>query len=154
MSRIPLFLSLALLLTAAFAQAEVKIEKVPYDGWPNCYRISNGEVELVVTTDVGPRIMRYGFVGGQNMFVQFKEEIGKSGESKWFGRGGHRLWAAPEDLHDTYALDNSPVEATIKGHVITLTGPVEKETGLQKSIAIALNQPGSEVYIVHQIKNA
>jgi hypothetical protein len=154
MSRTPLFLSLALLFTAALAQAEVKIEKVHYDGWPNCYRISNGEVELIVTTDVGPRIMRYGFVGGQNMFVEFKDEIGKSGESKWFGRGGHRLWAAPEDLHDTYALDNSPVEATIKGRVITLTEPVERETGLQKVIAVRLNETGSEVEVTHQIKNA
>jgi hypothetical protein len=154
MSRTPLFLSLALLLTAAFAHAEVKIEKVPYDGWPNCYRISNGEVELIVTTDVGPRIMRYGFMGGQNLFVEFKEEIGKSGESKWLGRGGHRLWAAPEDLHDTYTLDNSPVQVAIKGHVITLTQQVEKETGLQKVIAVRLNETGSEVEVTHQIKNA
>jgi hypothetical protein len=154
MLRTLLLLPLAFLLTAAFARAEVKIEKVPYDGWPNCYRISNGEVELIVTTDIGPRIMRYGFVGGQNMFVEFKEEIGKSGESKWFGRGGHRLWAAPEDLHDTYALDNSPVQATIKGHVITLTGPVEKETGLQKSIVVRLNETGSDVEVTHHIKNA
>jgi hypothetical protein len=154
MSRTPLFLALAFLLTAAFAQAEVKIDKVAYDGWPNCYRISNGEVELIVTTDVGPRIMRYGFVGGQNMFVEFKQEIGKSGESKWLGRGGHRLWAAPEDLHDTYALDNSPVEATIKGRVITLTQPVEKETGLQKVISVRLDETGSWVEVTHQIKNA
>jgi hypothetical protein len=45
----------------------VHIEKVSWGGWPNCYKISNGEVELIVTSDVGPRIMRYGFVGGQNL---------------------------------------------------------------------------------------
>ena len=44
------------------------IEKTDFRGWPNSYRISNGEVEAIVTGDVGPRIMRFGFVGGQNFF--------------------------------------------------------------------------------------
>ena len=47
------------------ATAAVKIEKTSYAGWPNCYRMTNGEVELIVTTDVGPRVIRYSFVGGQ-----------------------------------------------------------------------------------------
>ena len=33
------------------ASSAVKIDKIAYKGWPNCYRISNGEVDLVVTTD-------------------------------------------------------------------------------------------------------
>ena len=150
----PRLLACSVLLFAGLAQAAVTIEKTPYDGWPNCYRISNGEVELIVTTDIGPRIMRYAFVGGQNLFVEFKEELGGTGEKKWLGRGGHRLWAAPEDLHDTYALDNSPVKAAIQGDVITLTEPVEKETGLQKEIVVKLASSGSGVEVVHHIKNA
>src|SRR5690349_10985616 len=55
---------LCLIGTSTLMSAAVKIEKTEYGGWPNCYRISNGEVELIVTTDVGPRIMHYGFVGG------------------------------------------------------------------------------------------
>ena len=42
----------------------VQIEKREWGGWPNCYRISNGEIELIVTADIGPRVMRCGFVGG------------------------------------------------------------------------------------------
>lgn len=38
------------------------IEKTPYGGWPNCYRIFDNEIELIVTTDVGPRVIRYGFI--------------------------------------------------------------------------------------------
>ena len=33
--------------------SEVTIEKVPYGGWPNCFRITNGQVELIVTGDIG-----------------------------------------------------------------------------------------------------
>src|ERR1035441_9438155 len=43
-----------LLLAAMTATAAVKIEKTSYKGWPNCYRITNGEVELNVPGDIGP----------------------------------------------------------------------------------------------------
>lgn len=81
-------------------QAPVQISKTPYAGWPNCYRMTNGQVELIVTTDVGPRVIRYGFAGGQNIFKEFQEQLGKSGETAWQARGGHRLWIAPEAVPD------------------------------------------------------
>jgi hypothetical protein len=135
------------------ATAAVKIEKTQYRGWPNCYRISNDEVDLVVTTDVGPRIIRYGFLGGLNIFKEFDEQIGKSGEATWQPRGGHRIWIAPEDSVLSYALDNSPITAAIKGDVIELTSKVEKETGLEKRMTVKLASSGTEVEVVHRITN-
>jgi len=128
------------------------IERISYAGWPNCYRLSNGETELIVTTDVGPRVMRYGFVGGQNLFVEIKDQLGKSGESSWCMRGGHRLWASPEVKPDTYALDNGPVHATISDSSIELLQPVEPETGLEKQILIAY-EPSGRVKVIHRISN-
>jgi hypothetical protein len=133
--------------------AAVKIEKIDYAGWPNCYRIGNGDVELIVTTDVGPRVMRYAFANGENVFVEFECQLGKSGESNWVARGGHRLWAAPETIPDTYALDNSPIKADVHGSVITLSQPVEKETGLIKEMMIELADSGSSVKVTHRIEN-
>jgi hypothetical protein len=131
----------------------ITIEPISYGGWPNCYRIANAEVELVVTTDVGPRIMRYGFVGGRNIFAEFPDQLGKFGETWWMMRGGHRLWVAPEVVPDTYALDNSPVKATVDGEGITLLQPVEPETSLQKEISIQLSADGT-VAVTHRITNA
>jgi hypothetical protein len=149
-----LILSLILLLGISHSMnAAVKIEKTEYGGWPNCYRIANGDVELIVTTDVGPRVMRFAFVGGQNVFVEYKDQLGKSGESEWMSRGGHRLWAAPESKPDTYALDNSPVKATVHGRSITLLQPIEKETGLQKEMTVELADSGSNVKVTHRIEN-
>jgi hypothetical protein len=128
------------------------IEKVSYAGWPNCYRLSNGESELIVTSDVGPRVMRYGFVGGQNLFVEIADQLGRSGEAWWAMRGGHRLWAAPEVKPDTYALDNGPVKATVTGGGIALLQPVEPETGLQKEMALTY-EPGGGVAVTHRITN-
>jgi hypothetical protein len=139
--------------TSALAPAAIKIEKTPYRGWANCYRISNGEVELVVTTDVGPRIIRYGFVGGGNVLKEFEQQMGKRGETSWQARGGHRLWISPEDPVLTYALDNSAVHAEVRGGSIELTGSVEKETGLQKQMIVKLAAAGSAVEVIHKITN-
>src|ERR1700704_1607612 len=89
--------------------AAVKIEKTEYQGWLNCYRVSNGEIELIVTGDVGPRVIRFGFVGGQNLFKEFADQLGRSGEEKFQLRGGDRVWKAPEDPVATWAPDNVPV---------------------------------------------
>ena len=57
----------------------VTIKKVAYRGWQNCCRIANGKTELIVTTDVGPRVIRFGSVGGQNLFKEYPEFLGKRG---------------------------------------------------------------------------
>src|ERR1700676_5232994 len=110
MSVLGLFIAANFSVAAAFAA--VKVEKTEYKGWPNCYRVSNGEVELIVTGDVGPRIIRYGFAGGQNLFKEFADQLGKSGEGKFQLRGGDRVWKGPEDPVATWAPDNVPVEIT------------------------------------------
>jgi hypothetical protein len=125
---------------------------VEYVGWPNCYRLTNGEVELIATSDVGPRIMRCGFVGSQNFFAEFAEQLGKSEEAQWMPRGGHRLWIAPEIKPETYALDNVAVEAGVKDNVLTLRQAVEPETSLQKEISIELTETG-RVTVTHRITN-
>ncbi len=130
----------------------IQIERVKYAGWPNCYRLTNGEVELIATSDVGPRIMRCGFVGSQNFFTEFPEQLGKSGEAQWMPRGGHRLWIAPEIKPQTYALDNAPVEADAKGNILTLQQAVEPETSLQKEISIELTENG-QATLTHRIIN-
>src|SRR6266851_6863458 len=127
-----MFKTIAITLALSLsAMAAVKIEKTNYKGWPNSYRISNGEVEIIITSDIGPRIMRYGFTGGQNVFKEFPEGLGKSGESAWQPRGGHRIWFAPEDRVLTYAPDNGPVHISTKGDVLEATEPPEPLIGLE-----------------------
>lgn len=131
----------------------ILIEKTDFYGWPNSYRISNGTVEAIVTGDVGPRVMRYGFVGGQNLFKEFAGQLGKSGEPDWQPRGGHRIWIAPEDPVMSYAPDNDPVQIAMKDGVLEATAPVERLTGLEKKIVLKMGD-GSNVEVIHQIRNA
>ncbi len=133
--------------------AAVKIEKIAYKGWPNCYRITNGTVELVMTGDVGPRVMRLGFVGGQNMFKEYEDQLGKSGEKEYQLRGGHRLWVAPETLATSWALDNTAVKIEAKGDTLIATSPVDPQTRIVKQIAVKLSPEGATVEVVHRIRN-
>jgi hypothetical protein len=132
----------------------IKIEKINYQGWANSWRMINGEVELVVTGDVGPRVMRYGFAGGQNFFKEFAGQMGKTGEATWQPRGGHRVWIAPEDIVKSYAPDNDPVEIAVLGDEIVCTGAVEGLTGIQKKINVSMSPSGTGVELIHELRNA
>src|SRR5436305_1369773 len=83
-------------LASVSARGEVKVEKVQYLNLPNCYKLSNGTVEVIVTTDAGPRVIRYAFAGGDNAFAEIPEAMVKTELGEWKPLGGHRLWSAPE----------------------------------------------------------
>lgn len=134
--------------------ADVSMKVIPYKGWQHNLQLSNGTVELIVTLDVGPRVIRYGFVGESNVFREYEDQLGKSGESEWVARGGHRLWHAPEDLKRTYALDNSPIKYEKLGASgARFIQPVEAITGILKEIDLTLDPTGSHVTVVHRLRN-
>lgn len=88
--------------------------------------MENGSIRLIATTDVGPRIIFFGFCGGSNVLFEDHErnfyEI-NSGYGIWYAYGGHRLWCAPEKMPETYLPDNSKVKAEFNGNTLTLTPP-------------------------------
>jgi hypothetical protein len=135
------------------ANAAVKVEKTEYKGWRNCYRVSNGEIELIVTGDVGPRIIRLGFVGGQNLFKEYEEQLGKSGEEKFQLRGGSRVWKAPEDPIATWAPDNVAVTIKTTATGLVATAPMEPVSMLQKEIEVSMAASGTTVTVSNRITN-
>lgn len=130
------------------------IEKTEFHDYPNCLRISNGEIELIVSTDFGPRILFYGFTSGENILglhphAKVETEIGE-----WRPYGGHRLWLAPENMPLSYAPDNAPVEFTEENDLsVRFIAPVEKAAKIQKEIVVSLNETGSRAAIEHRITN-
>src|SRR5947209_8182459 len=85
------------------------VEVIEYRGWKNNLRLANGAAELVVTLDVGPRVISYRLPNGFNVLKNYDSMMGGTGEAEWQIRGGHRFWLAPEDLTRTYFADNRPV---------------------------------------------
>jgi len=145
---------LLLLANAALAEkGKVAVEKVEYEGWKNNLRISNGAAEMIVTLDVGPRVISYKLPGGKNVFKNYSEMMGKTGEKDWQIRGGHRLWVGPEDLTRTYAPDNGPVEYKELDGMVRLTPAPDAEYGIQKEIDLRMEPNGAGVTVVHRLTN-
>ncbi len=129
------------------------MERIAFGGWPNCYRLSNELIELIATTDVGPRVIHFGLAGGENVFHVVEDDAGLTGGNSWRLYGGHRLWHAPETMPRTYCPDNDPVEIEESGGTVTLTQPTEKTTGVQKQIALRLAPGAASVTVTHHLTN-
>jgi hypothetical protein len=122
--------------------------------------LANNEVELVILTAVGPRIISYRrIVGsqhkpGSNILGEHWDAGIDTPLGRWKPYGGHRLWAAPEAMPETYYPDNSPVSVEIENdYSLRLTSHVEIGTTLQKELRVTLDQTGSRVTIEHLITN-
>ncbi len=129
------------------------MEKVKFNGW-NALRLANGQVELVITRDVGPRVVRFAFLGGKNVFAEIPEHQGGMHEKEWMNRGGHRFWIAPEAKPWSYELDNEPYESAeeIANGIRTkqAPGPVTK---IAKQMEITLDPKEAKVSLCHTLTN-
>ena len=80
------------------------IKEVEYKNYGKCIEISNGIVDLLITTEVGPRIIRYGFVGERNEFCDDAPlTLDVDGED-WRLMGGHRFWMSPKNTQGHISL--------------------------------------------------
>ena len=129
------------------------IDVVAFQGWSRNLRLTNGEVELLLTLEVGPRILSYTRAGSFNPLNIYADQAGQTGEANWRNRGGHRLWIAPESLTTTYHPDNAPVAWEQLGprQVRLRPGP-ETAIGWQKEMDVTLAAHGSAVTIVHRVR--
>jgi hypothetical protein len=130
------------------------LEKHQYKGWKNCIRIAEGDMELIVTTDIGPRIIKFGFIDDINLFFVDENDAGKAGGEEWRLYGGTRLWHAPESIPRSYYPDNEPVKFGFTGNELVLEQKTEKTTGLQKQMIIkSFDKASNSLEIVYRIYN-
>ncbi len=125
--------------------------------------ISNSVIEAFVTVDVGPRIIRFGLVGGQNIMCDdssvaepknddvFQNYFGK--DKQWEILGGHRIWISPEKYPETYYPDLLPVKYEITGCGAVFTPNAETENGLQKQLEIKMDPDDANMQVVMNVTN-
>ena len=133
--------------------SQTKIQKIHYAGWDNCVRITNNVVDLIVTADAGPRIIRYGFINQQNELCEVESTMGLSGGDEWRIYGGHRLWHSPEAKPRTYEPDNTPVKWEEIPNGIRTIQDTEPLTMIKKEMEIILYPEGTTVKILHRLTN-
>lgn len=129
------------------------IERIEYGGWQNNLLLANEHAELVLTLDIGPRVISYRKPGGENVLKNYAEQLGGTGESGWVNRGGHRFWLAPESAR-SYAPDNSPVKHEVVGEgIVRLVNEASAPWRIRKELTVSLAPDSSTVTLEHRAVN-
>ena len=140
----------------------VKISEISYGSFGRCVKLENETACLIITVDVGPRIISYCLNGKENVLFEDTERVFYDdgtelkeffGEDKtWYIYGGHRLWTSPECYPHSYVPDNDPVQYDIDGNKVVLRPPVTR-TGYSCKITVRLHDTGSQADIYHEVTN-
>lgn len=130
----------------------VKIVDIADRGWKHATRMEQDGLCLVVTNDVGPRIIECSLDGGPNLFKEFEDQLGKTSSEEYLLFGGHRLWLAPEAFPRSYAPDLDPVRVELVPGGARFVQPEEQENRIGKSITIEF-LGGRRVRVTHSIVN-
>jgi len=118
----------------------LQIERTEFLGWQEAYCLRLGEAEMVVVTEIGPRILSLSAGGGPNLLFVDEETAGRGqGDAAWHIYGGHRVWVAPE-TEDTYLPDNARCEVEVSDDGLTVIAPVTPRTRLQKRLTITAQE--------------
>lgn len=130
------------------------VDYISFGGWENNLRLANEHAELIITLDVGPRVISYRTTGGENVFKTFDAQLGGTGEAEWMSRGGHRFWLAPEDPVLSYLPDNSAVQhRAISQHEVEVVNPPTDQLPIRKVMTIGLDPKSSRVTVTHRAEN-
>jgi hypothetical protein len=145
------------------------LEKTAYRGWSDCYRFSNGTVDVVVVPAIG-RVMYYGPVGGPNLLWENPALLGKpptTGPS-WNNFGGDKVWPWPQDQWPQrigrawpppYEADQAAYQQTripglkaVLGHkVLALESPPLTDFGVTIARELVLWHPGTGLSIYNKL---
>jgi len=109
--------------------------------------VTDGSYELIVTLDVGPRILHFSLPDGDNILADNVSENCKLPDgSIWRIYGGHRIWHSPESFPRTYLCDSFPVQNyQVANDGISVWQQEEPWTHVIKGIEIKFDRLGVNV---------
>lgn len=143
----------------------MEIKEIEYPPYGNGLFLSNGTVEVVVSIGAGPRILRFGFCGGENVCYQDEKHpelvytpefdaLYPNLENRQYRMyGGHRLWLSPQNLAATHYPDNQPVIYGITPEGVSFTPPVQQHNQMQVSLTVMIPDGASDIMLIHSAKN-
>ena len=138
----------------------VTLKEVEYGKFGKCLSISNGAMEIYVTVDIGPRIIKCNLNGCENLMFNdgdrtFSQDVSDAfGEGKtWYIYGGHRMWISPENLPLTYYPDNEKVLYTPITNGAAFKPSQQKVNDVQHEIEIVMDDEKPEIKLTHKLTN-
>ena len=129
-------------------------EIADYKGLGRALEISDGTYDLIVTLDVGPRILRFSLSGGENILEEdVRQSLQLPDGNEWRLYGGHRVWHGPEAFPRTYLCDSAPLDKVeTMDNGISVWQKEEPWTHLIKGLQITFQQ--NRVEVRNRIANA
>jgi hypothetical protein len=110
-------------------------------------------VAAIVTTSVGPRILGLVRPDGRNALAEVPDATLRCpGSGPFRLRGGHRLWAAPEDPRVTYRPDDDPTEVEELADGVRVTTPTDSVAGTQRRMSVRVLGAG-RFAVDHRVVN-
>lgn len=138
----------------------ISIKETVYGNFGKCLAIANDSMEVLVTVDLGPRIIKCNLQGKKNlMFEDITREKSVDvssvfGEGRtWQIYGGHRMWLSPEKMPETYYPDCNKVLYTISATGATFQPPKQEVTDLQFSMSVSIDEIKPRLTVTHYVKN-
>ncbi len=113
----------------------LKISPTTFDGL-QALQIATNTLQMIVVTQLGPRVAFFGKQGGDNLFYWKNDDIGREG---WRLLGGHRVWVTrpgADESEDAYAVDNNPCTVQQEANRVTITGGVHPVFKIQRGLQI------------------
>lgn len=141
----------------------IEIKEINYENYGKCVQLSNGLIDVAVTIEHGPRIVRFGYVNEANVLyndlerkyvtcdTSLTERYGK--DAAFYSYGGHRIWLSPERMPETYYPDNDPVVYGILPEGVSFTPARQKRNDMQLSFEVMLSDGKTDIMVVHSAKN-
>lgn len=138
----------------------ISIKETIYGNFGKCLAISNNSMEVFVTVDCGPRIIKCNLLGKPNLMFEDIERKKNEDVSSVFGEGkvwqiygGHRMWLSPEKMPETYYPDCDKVLYTVSATGATFQPPKQAVTGLQFSMNVSIDETEPKLTVTHYVKN-
>lgn len=135
-----------------------------FKDYGKCVEITNGVISALVTVEVGPRIISFGYVGSQNFMNSDRVGLGGKPMDKpytdffgdgrrWENFGGHRIWLSPESYPETYTPDDKPCKWDITENGAVFTYAEDTEIGVAKQMEIKMDADDTNMLVLMRIKN-
>lgn len=154
----------ALLLLTGMSSASVSVYAgglpMEFNGWTNCVKMSNGDVELVLAPRIGGRIMAYRFPGGTNVAAvnpsYYGAEVAFAPPKQVVYYGGSKMWPSPQNWGwppNAY-WENAPNLLTQFSPLrVQMAAPRDAASLLRFTRSIELAPSGTVVTIRHMMEN-
>lgn len=145
------------------SETSIRIEKITYKNFGHCLKLTNGIIEAIVTIDIGPRVIKFAFVDGENFFHEdIERKAVLTGEPleaifgkgcSWYNYGGHRMWLSPEDMPLSYYPDNDPVQWNKIPGGVELIPPAQRVNDVQYRFELIMAPDKASMTVRHYATN-